>query len=103
MKTAQYIKDMIGWTGNASMYKLSEPMFAHNGTPHSFVIMSACYTGHLSALASHPNSPNSETFIFPAADADTNEASSWCEMPGSRRGTLDHAEVLNDLGYTVLP
>ena len=94
-KTATLIHKMEGWkwTGDACLYELSHPMQDRDGNDHKFIV--------ISAVISFDNVI--ETFIFPAKDATSTDVLSYSEMDGSRRGTLDHVEVLNECGYTVLP
>jgi len=91
-KTATFIRKIAGcWQGAAALYELSHPMSDHRGKgKYKFVIVSA-------VIAYDHGGP--ETFIFPAKDADATDALSFTELPGSRRGTLDHIEVLNSCGY----
>lgn len=96
-KTATHIKDMVGWQGHASLYKLSEPHAEYNwgdGEPKTYdhVIVSAAF-----AMFSGP-----ETYIFPAAGPDADEPVSFGEMPGSIRGTMSHAEALANAGYDIV-
>ncbi len=89
-KTAIHIKDMVGWQGHASLYKLSEPHAESswgNDDPKAYdhVIVSAA-----------------ETYIFPAAGPDADEPVSFGEMPGSLRGTMSHAEALANAGYDIV-
>lgn len=41
-----------------------------------------------------------ETFIF-ASDEEGNPIT-WIELPGSRRGTMSHRQVLEEAGYTPI-
>lgn len=95
-KTATPIHKMEGWQwqGDACLYELSHPMQDRNGNDHKFIIVSAVIAFYRGG---------SETFIFPAKDATSTDVLSYSEMNGSRPGTLDHVEVLNECGYTVLP
>jgi hypothetical protein len=84
MKTATHLKDLAGWTGRASLYRLSEPLDGH-----SHVIVSA-------AVAPYSGP---ETYIFPA-DAD-GKVENYCELDGSFRGELSHAKALENAGYEI--
>lgn len=87
--TATMIKQLHGWTGDARVYALSEPMGGDDGALHTHVVVSATV-----AMFSGP-----ETYIFPS-DSDGN-ISSWGELPGSTRGTLEHADALEGAGYAI--
>lgn len=89
MKTAKLIKPLEGFTGNARLYELSEPV-EYNGGKTLFLVASAT-----SAPFSGP-----ETYLFPA-DSD-GEVLNWGALPGSQRGTLDITQTLQDAGYTVI-
>jgi hypothetical protein len=84
---ATMVNKLSGWRGDARVFKM-EP--AYEG--HEYVIVSAA-----DAPFSGP-----ETYIFPTDNAVNDEPSSWGELPGSKRGTLSHYEVLSDLGYEVV-
>lgn len=75
---------LSGWTGEAKLYHLSEPLAGHQ-----WVIVSATV-----AFSSGP-----ETYIFGATPE--GDVFNWGELPGSYRGGLDHAEALRGAGYEV--
>lgn len=82
-----------GFRGDARLYRLDPPL-THNDyfdgeITHEYVVVSAA------------NDPYSgpETYIFPADEK--GNVTSWGELTGSQRGTLDHEAVLSDLGYTI--
>ena len=81
MKTATLVRRLTGFTGDARLYRLSEP---HEG--HSLVIVSATY------VLGEP-----ETYIF-AAD-ERGEVTGWAELDGSAHGALDHSAALRRAGY----
>lgn len=94
-KTAQLIKPLTGYQGQASLYKLDPPMIEEHwgdrpDTAHEFVIVSAA-----DVMFSGP-----ETYIFPATE--DGEIASWGELEGSFKGALDHAMALEGAGYTVV-
>lgn len=100
-KTATLIQDNLpGYKGHAALFKLSPPMEGHpdwdddgNKTirTHEFVVLSATIAwDHGSA----------ETFIFPANEE--GKVTDWGELPGSKRGTLDHDYILWRKGYQVV-
>ena len=90
MATAKFIQKLREWDSNARLYKLSEPVeidpLAGGGTT-SYVVVSA------STAMGEP-----ETLIFPSDEH--GEVKRMFEI-GGWRGTLDHAEVLRDMGFTV--
>ena len=99
-KTATLLQDnLVGFKGHAAFYKLSPPFesidYDYNDyciwLKHEYVVVSATF-------AFDHGGP--ETFIFPA-DA-KGKMTSWGELPGSQRDTLDHDYVLNQLGYQVV-
>jgi hypothetical protein len=40
-----------------------------------------------------------ETYIFPSDE--TGKVTSWSELAGSQKGTVDHRQVLKDMGYEI--
>lgn len=95
-KTAKEVKRLEGFTGDARLFELSEPIeYGYDyeteqyKSSTAFVVVSA--TG---AMFSGP-----ETYIFPA-DAQ-GEIESWIELDGSYRGGLDHSQALRGAGYEV--
>lgn len=89
-KTAQQLdtparyKDGRKFSTDARVYWLSEPL-----ADSDRVIVSA------SMLPGYP-----ETYIFPCDNHGT--ITGWCELKGSYRGGLDHAEALRGAGYEVV-
>ena len=94
-KTAKQIGKCVGWTGDARVYELSEPLGGFKN-----VIVSATtvmFTGQ------------PETYIFGAKkaekkDQDGNEwvCADWGELDGSYQGGLSHAEALDGAGYEIV-
>lgn len=84
MKTATFVKNLKGFTGYASLYKLSEPLM-----DNEYVVVSATHAMHTGA----------ETFIFPA-DSE-GKVTDWGELEGSYRGGLSHEEALEGAGYSI--
>lgn len=96
-KTAKFIRSIPGWTGDARLYELSDPVeYGHSlgsDIPKSratHVIVSAT-----NAMFSGP-----ETYIFPA-DGKTDDPLDWRELEGSFRGGKDHERALRAAGYVV--
>ncbi len=85
MKIATFVKTIEGWTGDARLYRLSEP---HEG--NDYVVVSATVVPYI-------NEP--ETYIFAATEA--GEVIGWGEMDGSLKGCLDHKAALASAGYEV--
>lgn len=83
-KTAKFLHRIQGWTGDARLYRLSEPLDGRE-----YVIVSAVV-----APFSGP-----ETFIFPATV--NGEAIDMIEMEGSFKGGLDHTRALRGAGYAI--
>lgn len=90
VKKAKFIKALQGFTGDARLYELDEPIEYRDGTT-KFVAVSQTH-----AMFSGP-----ETYIF-ASDAD-GEVISWGELEGSGRGRISHEFALNSAGYEVQP
>lgn len=84
-KTAVLVKSGLnGFTGFASLYKLSPPLDGND-----FVIVSAT-----DAMFSGP-----ETYLFPGNEQ--GEVTDWGELEGSFRGGLSHKEALRNAGYAI--
>lgn len=94
MKTATKIRDIEGWRGRASLYKLDPPIEDEpwgDEPKKSF--------GHVVVSATIAMFSGPETYIFGAGE--DGEVISWSELPGSYRGGLSHAEALQGAGYSV--
>lgn len=95
MKTATATNvSLATWQGQAAHYKLSEPLSGNEYVVVSAVDIATRFPGY-----DDPRSMQIETYIF-AAD-ETGEVLGWGELPGSMKGTLDHAEALREAGYEV--
>lgn len=91
-KTATFIKDLDGWRGHASLYRMEPP---HEG--HEFVIASAVdliIDGYVMP------GPSCETYLF-GANAD-GEVEDYMELDGSLKSVKDHDAALIDAGYEVV-
>jgi hypothetical protein len=84
--------------GYQRLYRLDPPLTSdtynyetdqYDSIPYTYVVVSAAVVPF-----SGP-----ETYLFPADEHGT--ITDWRELTGSQRGTLDHATVLSDLGYTI--
>jgi hypothetical protein len=78
-------------TGSMRLYRLDPPLrdeYAENG-PFEYVVVSAT-----NAYMTGP-----ETYIFPADEK--GEITSWGELEGSFRGSLDHEKALRNAGYKI--
>lgn len=89
MKIAEKIKNLDGWNGQASLYKLSEEVNWEDGNKTSYVIASS-----VNAMFSGP-----ETLIFPATEDGT--CLSYHEIAGYRGG-YDHGVAFDMLGYDTV-
>jgi len=94
MKIATKIDDINGWTGHATLYRLSPPMRYRRYkeeqiTEQEYVIVSAITMPKLGP----------ETYIF--ASNSTGHVMDWCELEGSQHGTLRHSDALGDAGYSI--
>lgn len=96
MKTATEIGRLKDFTGDARLFRLSEPMpwdydweTERDKASTEFVVVSAT-----NAMFSGP-----ETYIFPANEQ--GEIISWSELEGSYKGGLSHRTALLNAGYVV--
>jgi len=93
--TATFIRHIKGWTGDARLYRLSEPLIKkseYDGDAeekYDYVVVSAVV-----AMFSGP-----ETYIF-GSDKE-GEVESYHELKGSLRGKLDHTVALAGAGYLL--
>lgn len=93
--TAELVRSLEGWRGNARLYRVSPPMkYGYDygdGDDRrgetEYVIVSAVV-----AMFSGP-----ETYIFPARE--DGSAIDMLELDGSYRGGLDHEAALRRAGY----
>ena len=85
---ATLIRALSGFRGEAALYRLDPPM-DRDGHPVEWAVVSAAVVPY-----SGP-----ETYIFEADS--TGAVVDWGELPGSSKGTLQHAEALDEAGYTV--
>jgi hypothetical protein len=93
VKTATLVKSITGWSGDARLFKLSEPVpYGYNEpeTTTDHVIVSKV-KDHLVC----------ETYIFPADEHCVVIA--WGELKGSLKGDYSHADCLAVAGFEVVP
>ena len=92
MKTAEKIKELTNFRGNAALYKLSEPVEYDKpwdeAKQTNFIAVSA-----INELAH-------ETYIF-AADED-GKVVDWSELKGSYKNGTDHTKALEGAGYRLI-
>lgn len=98
MSTATKIREMTDWRADAALYKVDPPLEGYE-----YVVVSAAdlTDRYNSGYYSTPRSMQIETYIFGADEG--GEVESYLELPGSMKGTLDHAEALRDAGYEATP
>ena len=89
MKVAREIKKLTGWTGDARVFELSEPM-QYEGGKTKYVVVSATVAPFTGA----------ETYIFPSDEK--GDVKKFSELDGSYRGGLDHAQALEGAGYEIV-
>lgn len=83
------IKQMIGWKGEATLYRLDPAYkYQHKTQPIEYVVVSAVDLAHYGA--------EKETYIFKSNETGTKI--DWEDLPGSYKGGMDHAEALRGLG-----
>lgn len=92
MSTATYIKPVSNMRGDARLYRVDPPLDGNEYIAVSAVDMAAQFPG-----INFQSWEATETYIFPASE--DGEVTAWGELPGSMKGTLDHAEALRDAGY----
>lgn len=85
--TATLVRRIEHWTGDARLYKLSEPVPCWDDKTTEYVVVSAT-----TAPFGGP-----ETYVF-AADAE-GKVTDWSEMSGSFRGGLNHGEAIRNSGW----
>ena len=119
VKTATFIKTISGSRADADMrlYKLSEPMQKEvgeegdDGYKYEYVVVSAIpNVGGMAAemdailmlMTSTPKGVigGPETYIFGADVHGT--IVSWMDLPGSFKGSMDHAKALRNAGYEIM-
>ena len=94
---AKFLEKLKGWNGDAKVFKLDPPLEYERCYGDEFVTDTATYV-----IVSAVNTGD-VTYIFKAKPrGDVFDVADWCELPGSARGTLDHNEVLNLIGYEVI-
>jgi hypothetical protein len=88
MKTAEYIKDVSGFTGEAKLYKITKEIET-NKLNVSYVVVSATFV-----------LDRCETYIF---ESDKNgNVTNWFELEGSCNDVYDHEEALINGGYDIV-
>lgn len=119
MKKAIQIKQLTGWTGNAILYKLSEPLSGYDydqeydeETQKHFIIPPKGF--RYVVVSAISNIFGLETFIFGVdgteeailksieTTGDVNNMLNMSELPGSYRNDMNHETALNGAGYTLL-
>lgn len=83
---ATLIENLVGWNGDARLYRVDPPMTYDDDKKTNYVVVSAVNVP--------PYGP--ETYIFPATRL--GEVLDWLELPGSFRGALDHTRALEGAG-----
>lgn len=95
MKTAKFVQKLPDWSGDARLYKLSEPtkyQQIHEDEERTtlYVIVSAVCSFF----------SGDETYIFPATGS--GEPINYLELRGSFQGSQNHALALQNAGYEVI-
>lgn len=98
MKTATLIKVPDGFSGDARLYKLSEPV-EYDEHWDEDGLQPARKTNYVIVSAAQVMFSGPETYIFPADEE--GEVLNWGELNGSFKGGLDHEEALNRAGYKL--
>ena len=86
-KQATYLREADGFTGDARLYRLSEPL-----EDSSYVIVSAVPFAFDTGMA--------ETYLFSANEE--GDVTSWSDLDGSFQGAMDHARALANAGYEIV-
>jgi hypothetical protein len=95
--TAKFVRDLDGFSGDARLYRLSEPIRAGYepfDEPDERVL-----THHVVVSGTVVAFSGPETYIF-GADSE-GEIISWAELPGSFQGSIDHAEAIRNAGWIL--
>lgn len=96
--TFEKVKDLSeSFQGNAALYRLSEKVDFGTVWDDEDNEMPEGQTDHVVVSANNVMFSGPETYIF-AANQD-GEVISWCEMPGSFQGSLDHEAALTRAGW----
>lgn len=106
-KTATWVKDLPDWRGDAVCYKFDPPLSdswdEEEGGVWDYAIVSAVTLDYGTVPMSRElrdSLPSCETYIFPADE--NGECISMAELPGSQKNTRSHAQVLGEIGYTII-
>jgi hypothetical protein len=108
MGTARLIATLPDWVGEARVYQVDPPMAYRNYGAGGDDYLAGGTEAHaeyviVSAVVAYSGP---ETYIFPARTSTERpggfESINSLELPGSFRGSLDHAQALNNAGYRVL-
>lgn len=86
---ATFVRQKNG-QGDGRVYRVDPPHEGYGEGPTEHVWVSA---------AVFPMGLRSETYIFPCDES--GEVTSWGEMPGSIKDSLDHEAALLEAGYEV--
>jgi hypothetical protein len=102
MGTATLLKDNLKHSmGHAALYKLEPPLkhtkYDYSGETETESIVDIPLV-RVSAV--HLHFGGIETYIFAANES--GDVTDWGELEGSRKGTLSHAVVLDNIGYTIV-
>lgn len=93
MKTATFVRDLEGFSGDARLFRLSEPVgYDRDCDTWEFTKRTEFVVVSAAIVFGGP-----ETYIFPANE--DGEILNWAELGGSEQGILDHWEVLRNAGY----
>lgn len=101
MDTAIKIKDLTGFRGQASLYKLSRPIpaqYTFDDEKEGTKLVETTEYVVVSAAVFPYSGP--ETSIFPSNEEGV--ITSWGELNGSYRGGLDHYKALIRAGFFVV-
>lgn len=95
MKTAKLVRTLDGFSGDARLFELSDPVTFYGRDTE---LGPAAITSHVVVSATYVMGVP-ETYIFPA-DQD-GHVLFWGELEGSFRGDADHALALRQAGYEL--
>lgn len=89
IKIAKLLRaNLPGFCGNAALYRCTPPLPGWDDDKHELVIASGV-----------DNAFAHECYLFPGGK--DGKVSDWGELPGSIKGTTDHAQAFADAGYEV--
>jgi hypothetical protein len=98
-RIATYVKDVEGFRGVAKLFKMSPPVKYESYTAEGDFEFVTKTSEFVVVSATVVSFSGPETYIFPADSEGV--VTSWGELDGSYRGSLNHTSALERAGYVV--